>query len=833
MTLPVHNNPTQEIARAPYNFVPLPEKVVTFDPQALRDQDDPQALRDQDRYHPDRHTGYIDCVITTESPIYVRAPLTPEEFERQEKGEDDTPWRDQVKNKADFFYTDPAKTPRIPGSSLRGMLRQLVEIVGYGKMESVSDQRLIYRAVGDTTSHGLRYRDRIMRSDGEAANRSGKRVKRYTPLVKAGYIRSHHGEFVIQPAQEIGGASFARIRIDSIPAGLSPVSGCRNTSEIYFQAGPYEYQDVRGGFLAIRYAKVIRASAKEGVGLLKGALAVSGSMFSKRTEAVIFPVDEAAQPIPISDDLVRAYREQISQEQRSLLGKDGVLNDGQPVFYLIERDRRTGKVELVFFGHTMMMRLPYLKSPKDFVPESLRKEEELDLAEAVFGYTKKVGDGKARAYAGRVFVGDALLEPGQANIWRLQPDAPVVPKILGGPKPTTFQHYLTQTKPDPQEQGRTRDGTPKYVKELSDYTAPTPQESVLRGHKLYWHKGELSAAEIQEELDKLRDANGRENLHDTQHTQMHPVKAGVKFRCRIRFENLSDVELGALLWVLTLPGTPNKEYRHSIGMGKPYGMGAIKIDASIMLDDRAMRYGALFDGETWQEACKDASERIPVLAAAFDRFIREQIGASQRSSLAETERIQMLLRMLEWPGPDKAMTRYMEIERPDPKLKRGKINEYKNRPVLPDPLHLNGANRSTAPAKPAGQSARPAAPQRQQAQANVPSTSPVEGESKQTAPQPPPIPKAAAKTELELSHPSSPEEVSEGMYLEGKVVRVESGRVVVDILGQEASLSRDHIEPPARDEYDIQARFPTGKIVRVFVRGRNKQGRLQLSMRRK
>lgn len=692
MTLPVHNNPTQEIAKAPYNFVPLPEKVVTFDPH---------TLPDQDRYHPSRHTGYIDLVITTESPVYVRAPLTPEEFERQEKGEDETPWRDQVKNKANFFYTDPTKTPRIPGSSLRGMVRQLVEIVGYGKMESVSDQRLIYRAVGDTTSHGLRYRDRIMRSDGEAANRSGKRVKRYTPLVKAGYIRSRHGEFVIQPAQEIGGASFARIRIDSIPAGLSPVGSCKNASEIYFQAGPYEYQDVRGGFLAIRYAKVIRASAKEGAGLLKGALAVSGSMFSKRTEAVVFPVDESAQPIPISDDLVRVYREQISQEQRSLLGKDGVLNDGQPVFYLIEKDRRTGKVELVFFGHTMMMRLPYLKSPKDFVPESLRKDEELDLAEAIFGYTKKVGDGKGRAYAGRVFVGDALLEPGQANIW-LQPNAPIVPKILGGPKPTTFQHYLTQTKPDPQEQGRTRDGSPKYVKELSDYTASTPQESVLRGHKLYWHKGELSAAEIQEELDKLRDANGRENLHDTQHTQMHPVKAGVRFRCRIRFENLSDVELGALLWVLILPGMTNKEYRHSIGMGKPYGMGAIKIDASIRLDDRATRYGALFDGETWQEACKDASEQMPVFATAFDRFIREQINALQWSSLAEIERIQMLLRMLEWPGPDKTLTRYMEIERPDPKLKRGKINEYKNRPVLPDPLHLNGANRSPAPAKSVG-----------------------------------------------------------------------------------------------------------------------------------
>ena len=135
MTIPRHVNPTQEIAKAPYNFVPLPEKVVTVDPA---------TLPDQDRYHPDRHTGTIECVITTASPVYVRASLTPEESERQEREEDkQMPWRQQVRNKPDFFSTDPDKTPRIPGSSLRGMLRQIVEIISYSKVQWVSDQPLV------------------------------------------------------------------------------------------------------------------------------------------------------------------------------------------------------------------------------------------------------------------------------------------------------------------------------------------------------------------------------------------------------------------------------------------------------------------------------------------------------------------------------------------------------------------------------------------------------------------------------------------------------------------------------------------------------------------
>lgn len=812
MKLPVHNNPQGQAAKSPYNFVPLPETIVTLDP----DRD----LPDQDRYDPNRHTGYIDCTVTTESPTFVRAPLTPEEFRQQEAGEERTPWREQTRNKPDFFYTDPAKSPRIPGSSLRGMLRQLVEIVGYGKMEFVSDQKLVYRAVGDTTSHGDEYRKRIMRYDGEATNKEGKRTKQYTPLVRAGYIQERHGNFTIQPAREIGGVTFARIRIDDIPSRLEPVPGCKNARTIYFQAGPYDYQDVRGGFLRIKAAKVLRASTQEGPGLLRGALAKSGEMASKRSEAVIFPLDETAKAIEISSDLIRSYRDQLSQEQKALLGDMGVLRNGQPIFYLMEKN------QLVSFGHTMMMRLPYLRSPKDYIPKELREEANLDLAEALFGYTKKGGEGKARAYAGRVFVGDAVLEAGQSDIW-LRPEPVITPRILGGPKPTTFQHYLVQKNPDPQEKGRTRDGSPKLVKELSDYTASTPAATALRGHKLFWHKGNVAPKEIEEAEEKLLDSRGRENEHDTQHTQIRPVAAGVTFHARIHFENLSAEELGALLWALTLPGRPGQEYRHSIGMGKPYGMGAIKLDAALVLDDRKKRYGSLFDGAAWQEGHTPASERISEFIGAFDRCVRHGIGANDCASLAEVERIQMLLKLLEWPGPDKELTRYLEIERQDPKFKRGKINEYKGRPVLPDPLHIEVAQQreqrqQSSPHTPGGSGA--SRPPTASSTASRESTRPSP-----VAPKPAPV---SQTQEIELSRPASIHDVVPGMYLEGMVVRVEPSRIVVGIIGEEATLLRDAISPPIRDDYDLSERFPKDKVLRVWVKGRNKAGRIQLTMLR-
>jgi hypothetical protein len=52
----------------------------------------------------------------------------------------------------------------------------------------------------------------------------------------------------------------------------------------------------------------------------------------------------------------------------------------------------------------------------------------------------------------------------------------------------------------------------------------------------------------------------------------------------------------------------------------------------------------------------------------------------------ESRRILALLTMLQWPGPDKQWTRYMEIEHSDSRAPRGKVNEYKERPVLPSPF---------------------------------------------------------------------------------------------------------------------------------------------------
>ncbi|NJL54078.1 hypothetical protein HC928_02180 [bacterium] len=121
----------QSAARAPYNFVPLPERAVDFREQpGLEGLSLEAALPSHDTFHPGRYTGYVDVTLTTESPLYIRGPLTQDELE------DNSRDRSQHRNKPDFFHHGDPNQPVIPGSSLRGMLRALLEIVNVGENDA-------------------------------------------------------------------------------------------------------------------------------------------------------------------------------------------------------------------------------------------------------------------------------------------------------------------------------------------------------------------------------------------------------------------------------------------------------------------------------------------------------------------------------------------------------------------------------------------------------------------------------------------------------------------------------------------------------------------------
>ncbi len=349
-------------------------------------------------------------------------------------------------------------------------------------------------------------------------------------------------------------------------------------------------------------------------------LVKTGHMQGKTKDFVLGLPDEKAKPAAVPETVIRTY---LTDAIR--LGKENPLRNMQPIFFLLEEEQVT------YFGDTLMFRLPYFHTPFDLIPSHLRSESDVDLAEAIFGYTP--AGSRKEGKAGRIFFTDAHCEPTQNGVWLSE--RPATPAILSSPKPTTFQHYLTQQEPDTKQR-------------LDHYDSPPPHKTVIRGHKLYWHRGTVGQGDLTEKV-------AVDWSTDTQHTQIKPVKAGVSFHSQIHFENLSKVELGALLWSLTLPGKTNKQYCHKLGMGKPLGMGAIKITPTLRLNNRRGRYTQLFEDATWYQAEEIASDFQPFIQA-FEDYVLTRIDKSERGaaeSLNQVERIKMLLKMLEWQGPDR------------------------------------------------------------------------------------------------------------------------------------------------------------------------------------
>lgn len=654
-------------AMAPYNFVPLPDAVT---PAPLPLEHDRFHLEARSSEPVEVLSGYFDCDLETCSPVYVRAALQRSEFIKQESDEEKKrPFLEQIKNKPEFFYTHDPAQPVIPGSTLRGMIRNLIEIIAHGRMRWVNDsQPFTYRAVAAPNSDPLSgpYR--------QALGAFGSRI-RAGYLVRDGQRWHIHPaktpqemgwpekkSFITVPERKIGGrdiANFMRFDNPEYKPQWHPVG--------------FEMQIRRGGLRPVDVVQIGQPPQKfthQGVlvctgNMLETQRSPSGRMRSPRkNHTLILPKADTgllAIPLQVIDD----YRNSLTPYQNDELtnwGGNGwgCLKDGAPVFYVADS-------KVLYFGHCPNFRIPAVSQvsgraavPKDFVPATALGHSLPDLAEALFGWTEEKENGPKQQRAGRVFFSDARLIPGQRRIW--YSDAPITPGVLSFPKPSTFQHYLVQDRDfghDPDDKAS-----------LANFTS-SPEETQIRGNKLYWHRGRHPKIEATEKERKLA----------SQLTRMKPLAAGARFSFRVHFENLRPQELGALCWALILPGESGKTYRHKLGMGKPLGMGAIAIAPRLYLTDRAKRYQTLFSGDTWAEATNAA--QVQLYLQAFEKYMLEALGKnSEDVRFGQIERIRMLLMLLSWPGPNQKVTRYLEIERSED----GQIyNEYKERPVLPDP----------------------------------------------------------------------------------------------------------------------------------------------------
>lgn len=592
-------------ATAPYNFVPLPQRVWFA-------QDDPPSA---DRFHTDRRTGWIDVEATLETPLSIggRCP--------------------------DPFLA-PDGRPVIPGSSLRGALRTLVEILTFAKLANVSREQPFYRSVGDDRV-GKLYRDRIVGTAPDGASK-----------VRAGVLRRRGDEWVIEPRRYVkvsyevlasaapslkdlrqmkkGNRSRAGEQGDGLVAkgGIERDRHERQVRPLYGQRVALEEDDRRSASRGASAPMQAKSCQLVGSGEGNATLVPSGWMTNKTSEFAILDEpdgDSVEVPEPVirrfnSDDQLTQHQEKWFEDRTP----KGWLKDDELVFFVTGLRDGAGAgpdddhILDMFLGRPGMFRLPYDRSPADLLPPE-HHDERLDLAEAIFGRVRK-----GEAIRGRIRVGDLVAD--KADTVEAPPTRL---RILSSPKITNVAHYLTQ-------------GSGRKANLTSYFTA---DETTVRGHKLYWHRWEDGRAwKDQVALPPGQDKSG------SQSTQVRVVLPGPTFSGRVHFENLTDVELGALLTALRLwPGS-----RHRLGMGKPLGLGTVQLSSSCTVLDLAGRYAA------WSQPAEQsgAAERaVDAFAAAVDQHCTGSgepevprgpgIDATP-GSLRRWARLDVLARLVEW-----------------------------------------------------------------------------------------------------------------------------------------------------------------------------------------
>lgn len=558
-----HQSSSEKIT-APYNFVPQAEKVVLPEWASKVSLDQPFA---------DGISGVLDYEIEALTDILVSK-------EREQKN-------DKKDNNARFFTADGKEA--IPGTSLKGMIRNLLEIASFSKLKQVNDARFSIRDLSNRPIYGNKMVTTLDKSK-----------KEFKPSAQAGWLQRQAGKWVVFPVKhyrvenKVIESVFLQKEIKFLKDqtqknGVSAhviykaLGGLR---DIDFHADPVKFHHhnkpkpgAKDLSVHLLYSKV--SSLKKGS---QAKLVVTGQVGNKHMNFVF--EKPATETIDFADtSVIQAFLQDHKEKEDFKHLKS--LNDpcGIPIFYIEE----AGKISKM--GIAQMFRLAYDYKVSELT-YPIHKSDQLDFSETLFGHINET-----TALKGRVSFGLArLMHKFPAN----KPQGHKL--VLNSPKPTFTPSYLEQSHAKGKLQG-------EYHTYMSD-------EAKLRGWKRY-PVSDLRPA------DAISDADNQQKNNDSLNSILHSLGAKSRFKGKIRFHNLKAVELGALLWAIQL----EQGLSHSIGMGKPFGYGQIRIHLAENL--------TFADASNQQHTSHDLIQR-------FKDYMTEQLGSKWQDS----EQIHQLLAMM-------------------------------------------------------------------------------------------------------------------------------------------------------------------------------------------
>ncbi len=415
--------------------------------------------------------------------------------------------------------------------------------------------------------------------------------------------------------------------------------------EVRHPSGRFSYW---GALEIIRRGTGRLTSSTPGDKVVSGWACVTNQNINRKHDERVFFFD-GQQPtqVPLTEPLQRAWEalianyQEIHQRDRGARSRSGIpmsqyqgpepgqtawsphvydaawleLREGSLCYAKVKRD--AGRIDVLGLYPVQISRELFAVSPADCLDLSLhpaRSMEELSPADRVFGWVNQKGPG---AYRGRVRIDAVSCESEDAIETFTADGLPLA--ILAEPKPQQARFYLGDLNRDvPVAQP---DGWPK---EQSGYGPG----KALRGRKVYPHHasvpvgywdpaGRGASPEYRRPGDQRDDQN---------RSIAGWVRSGATFVFDCWVTNLSDVELGALAWLLSLP----KDHYHRLGGGKPLGFGSVRLESVNAIVRRGAewrRHYATF-GAGEEDSSPESGGQLDFAVAAFRKAVVDAYGSS-------------------------------------------------------------------------------------------------------------------------------------------------------------------------------------------------------------
>jgi CRISPR-associated protein (TIGR03986 family) len=331
-------------ASAPYNFIPLPHKIVPA----------PEVTVDFSSYRQDLLSGYIDLEIEAKTDLFIRG-------EREK-----------------FFSI--AGRPSIPGSSMRGLIRSMVELVSFSKLSySDGNRRFFYRNINDPV-----YRAQFLGS------RKGDPIKIKS---KGGYLVKKGRRYELHPVDKVYRVDMNRLLDPGFKRGINERNKCHSQVDVWYDPAKVDQFKHKENLL-LEYNTLKELHLSDRGSLLKGVLIRTGPLGDRKHYQWVLPVFTLARdPFDVTT-VMDIYASDENRDPSADLVK--LSHEGNPVpcFYLTDDE---GKPE--FIGQTGIFRIPYRKRVVDCMPTP--GDAGMDIAESIFG---GIEQGGSKQRSGRVFL---------------------------------------------------------------------------------------------------------------------------------------------------------------------------------------------------------------------------------------------------------------------------------------------------------------------------------------------------------------------------------------------------------------------------------------------